>query len=63
MRRIDLRKLNPSPDWRARASSKQTDIDNNVIEAKAASTIWSELKPQLKDLSHNKCWYCESRED
>ena len=63
MRRIDLRKLNPSPDWRTRASSKQDEIDNNVIEAKAASAIWSELKPQLKVLSHDKCWYCESRED
>lgn len=63
MRRIDLQNLNPSQDWRARAQSKQTDIDNGVIEAKSASAIWSELKPQLKDLSHNKCWYCESRED
>lgn len=63
MRRIDLHKLNPSQNWRARALSKQTDIDNNVIEAKAVSAIWSELKPQLKDLSHDKCWYCESRED
>lgn len=48
MRRIDLRKLNPSPDWRARAQSKQSEIDNGLIEAKAASSIWSELKPQLK---------------
>ncbi|EMZ1487821.1 HNH endonuclease [Vibrio cholerae] len=63
MRRIDLRKLNPSPDWRARAQSKQSEIDNGLIEAKAASSIWSELKPQLKDLSNGKCWYCESRED
>lgn len=63
MRRIDLRKLNPSPDWRARAQSKQSEIDNGFIEAKAASSIWSELKPQLKDLSNGKCWYCESRED
>jgi uncharacterized protein (TIGR02646 family) len=63
MRRIDLRKLNPSQDWRTRAQSKQTDIDNKVIEAKSTSTIWSELKPQLKKLSHNKCWYCESRDD
>lgn len=63
MRRIDLRKLNPSQEWRARALSKQADIDNSVIEAKAASAIWSELKLQLRDLSNNKCWYCESRED
>ncbi|MBH0062786.1 hypothetical protein I6E85_16775 [Pseudoalteromonas sp. NZS71] len=63
MRRIDLRKLNPSQEWRTRALSKQTDIDNGVIEAKAASAIWSELKQKLKDLSNNKCWYCESRED
>ncbi|PKM18834.1 MAG: HNH endonuclease [Gammaproteobacteria bacterium HGW-Gammaproteobacteria-15] len=63
MRRIDLRKLNPSPDWRTRAQNKQSDIDNQVIEAKTASGIWSELKPLLKELSADKCWYCESRED
>ncbi|OEF42913.1 hypothetical protein OAE_00295 [Vibrio cyclitrophicus 1F289] len=63
MRRIDLRKLNPTQNWKERAQGKQTDINNNVIEAKSASAIWSELKPQLKALSSNKCWYCESRED
>ncbi|MGP5562324.1 hypothetical protein [Vreelandella alkaliphila] len=63
MRRIDLRKLNPTPDWRTRAQNKQIEIDNQTKETKAASAIWSELKPQLKKLSHNKCWYCESRED
>lgn len=63
MRRIDLHKLNPSLDWRTRAQSKQADIDNDVIKAKDASAMWSELKPQLKAISDNKCWYCESRED
>jgi uncharacterized protein (TIGR02646 family) len=63
MRKIDLRKLNPSQDWKDRAQSKQTDINNNVIDAKKTSAIWSELKSKLKELSNNKCWYCESREE
>jgi hypothetical protein len=25
-----------------------------------SSNIWKELKEQLKELSHGKCWYCES---
>tara|TARA_R110002072_G_scaffold105615_2_gene230887 strand:+ start:11476 stop:12258 length:783 start_codon:yes stop_codon:yes gene_type:complete len=62
MRRIDLRKLNPSQDWKTRAQSKQSDIDNKVCEPKKGYSIWSELKPKLKEISNGKCWYCESRE-
>lgn len=63
MRRIDIRRLNPSQDWKTKAQNKQSNIDNGLCEAKTGQTIWAELKPSLKDLSKNKCWYCESRED
>ncbi|WP_024851424.1 HNH endonuclease [Hydrogenovibrio kuenenii] len=63
MRWIDIRKLNPSQSWRTKAQIKQRDIDEGVCEAKTGQSIWSELKPALKKLSNNKCWYCESRED
>ncbi|MDX1352870.1 MAG: hypothetical protein R3254_07650 [Thiomicrorhabdus sp.] len=63
MRRIDLTKLNPSASWLARATAKQNEVNSGISEAKNVGNIWAELKPNLKALSHNKCWYCESRED
>ena len=63
MRWIDLTKLNISTDWKTRALAAQTTIDSDPnLNSSKYPNIWTELKEELKALSHGKCWYCEARE-
>ncbi|MDM1786371.1 hypothetical protein [Acinetobacter bereziniae] len=64
MRWIDLTILNVSTEWKTKASTLQAtiDSDHNLSSSKFPN-IWTELKEELKILSHGKCWYCEAREN
>lgn len=67
MRYIDLTKLEFPPGWivRAQNASKFVKALPKTKRPKAInnrSGVWSALKPKLKKLSSNKCWYCESKE-
>jgi len=65
MRYIDMRQLNLSEAWKQRAK-KAADAVRNAAPAKRSARIsdfqevWKELKDQLREISHGKCWYCES---
>lgn len=69
MRYIDLENNPPPQDWLDRADNlTQQLIDapnkaarNIIIEAN--QNMWTELKDHLRNLSHNKCWYSESKND
>lgn len=64
MRWIDLTKLNVSTEWKSKATATQTTIDlDPTLNSSKYPNIWSELKEELKTLSHGKCWYCEAREN
>jgi uncharacterized protein (TIGR02646 family) len=72
MRYIDMRRLNLSADWSGRAK-KAADAVRGPDPVRGPLTpaerskkigefqeLWKELKEQLLELSHGKCWYCES---
>jgi hypothetical protein len=67
MRLVDVSRLILPAGWqeRARAALEAIAALDSAERAKAInqrSAIWAELKPALKGLSHNKCWYCESKD-
>jgi uncharacterized protein (TIGR02646 family) len=70
MRYVDLkeiRKLLP-PDWESRANTALAIVraaapEERHSEINKRSSLWTELKSTLSELSNGKCWYCESKED
>ena len=69
MRYVDIERLRGkiTPEWLAKAQQALNDVRaappdkrNEVINSYSA--IWSALKSELAELSHQKCWYCESIE-
>jgi uncharacterized protein (TIGR02646 family) len=62
MRRRDLHLLNPSAEWRQKAENAAGAISKDGTKISQYSEVWTDLKSDLAKLSHNKCWYCESRE-
>ena len=62
MRRIDLRKLSPNPEWLKQAGDMQNLVNEGTKKPSDAGPIWRALKPELMELSFDKCWYCESCE-
>jgi uncharacterized protein (TIGR02646 family) len=58
-----------TPEWIEKARKAKRDIKKtragggDVSKAiKRRSNVWSELKQELSELSHEKCWYCESKQ-
>lgn len=54
-------------DWSQRAAQARNDVTSAPPQARSQevnrrSQIWQELKDTLRQISHNKCWYCESKE-
>jgi uncharacterized protein (TIGR02646 family) len=62
MRRRDLHQINPSQGWREKAQDAAKAVGAGEKKPGDFSEIWGELKHDLAKLSHNKCWYCESRQ-
>src|SRR6266702_8013350 len=69
MRFIELGKLKAalSPEWLAKARNAYEEVRCLPPYKRAEAInerrdIWSELKEKLAQLSHGKCWYCESLE-
>lgn len=50
-------------DWDARASTARSEAGNDLSEINSRSAIWRELKDPLAELSHDKCWYCEVKQE
>lgn len=69
MRYISLEDIQDklTAEWKARAIAARNDILNASSEANRdlvlsnKSTIWQEVKDILRDISYDKCWYCESK--
>lgn len=68
MRHIDIDLLEQKiPDeWKQRARKAYKAVKNaNTAKERSEkideySSLWKELKALLKEISHGKCWYCES---
>jgi hypothetical protein len=63
---IDLLEADIPVDWKKRAEQALQEV-KKAAPGKARSDkideyshLWKELKDLLKQLSHKKCWYCES---
>jgi len=67
MRYIDIDKIEIPKGWQEKAEKALREIEN-LPEAKrkesieSKSSLWKELKELLAKLSHEKCWYCETRD-
>src|SRR5690349_16316108 len=63
---IDLLEGMLSPEWKEKARCAYAKVKNpppgmtRADALKSCSSVWGELKGLLKQLSHGKCWYCES---
>jgi uncharacterized protein (TIGR02646 family) len=63
MRCIDNTNL-PLPDgWSQKASTAITAFNNGEKTINGQSNIWTALKDTLAERSHDKCWYCEIRQE
>lgn len=56
----------PSSDWRERArrfteAMQGMDPTQRATFIKDHSSMWRELKPELEQISHIKCYYCERK--
>lgn len=63
-----MRVINPvglrCPDgWHTRAAQAHGEAGNDLTEINSRSAIWRELKDHLANLSHDKCWYCEVKQE
>jgi len=63
MRYIDNRLLQPPADWQAKADTAYDAVINRGENANDYGTVWRALKDKLADLSHDKCWYCEIKQE
>ena len=68
MRYVQLERLRILEGWedRSRQASKEIESlapDQRKAAINARSEVWAGLKPALRKLSHNKCWYCETRQE
>lgn len=63
MRVIDTVGLRCPNGWDARAAQAHAVAGNDSTEINNRSAIWRELKNPLADLSHDKCWYCEVKQE
>lgn len=63
MRSIDIRKLSPSQAWCDKANQALKDVCEDRSKLKNRSSVWCELKEELAELSYDKCWYCESKQE
>lgn len=62
MRRRDMYQINPSLEWREKAKTAAAAVSTGKKKPGDFSEIWTDLKEVLAKLSHQKCWYCESRQ-
>jgi uncharacterized protein (TIGR02646 family) len=63
-----VRSINTTPlccpsGWDDRAAVARREAGNDLAEINKRSRIWRELKDPLANLSHDKCWYCEIKQE
>lgn len=63
---VDRSEFQPTKKWLKKAERALSQIES-LPEGQRAKAIdkkrriWCDIKPYLSELSHGKCWYCESR--
>lgn len=63
MRCINMTPLCYPPGWDDRAAVARREAGNDLAEINKRSRIWRELKDPLANVSHDKCWYCEIKQE
>lgn len=63
MRSINATALHCPNGWVDRAAIARGAAGNDLSEINKRSVIWRDLKDSLADLSHDKCWYCEVKQE
>jgi uncharacterized protein (TIGR02646 family) len=63
MRCINTTTLHCPNGWQYRATTARGAAGNDLSEINKRSVIWRELKDTLAGLSHDKCWYCEVKQE
>jgi uncharacterized protein (TIGR02646 family) len=63
---IDISQLNIPEKWAEEARQLTEQLRSIPEDQRSAfinqnSRIWQRLKPELERLSHDKCWYCETK--
>ena len=66
MRYTDIRKVALPDGWEAQAEEARNAVKAIAPEGRPEaiskrSGLWAALKQPLADVSHEKCWYCETR--
>ena len=59
MRFIDMSRLHLPNGWLEKAAEAKRKVKSREKTINDQSSVWSELKNDLANLSHQKCWYCE----
>lgn len=67
MRYIDIKKIRLPEGWLEEAAQALDDVRNlppaeRLKGINRHASVWRELKTALAEISHQKCWYCESKE-
>lgn len=62
MRRIDPNKIAQDTAWDTNAAAAKGAVDQGAAVGDY-SEVWRATKPRLKAVSHDKCWYCEARQE
>jgi uncharacterized protein (TIGR02646 family) len=67
MRYINIKKLKLPAGWPTRAiealdAVRRQPPTERQNEINRRAKIWKDLRTELGDLSHQKCWYCESKD-
>jgi uncharacterized protein (TIGR02646 family) len=63
VRSINNTCLNCPEGWDDRAATAREEAGNNLKEINRRSAVWRTLKDPLAALSHDKCWYCEMKQE
>jgi len=63
MRFIDNSRIRVPEGWEARAAAALDAVINRDADVNDHNAIWRTLKDELAQLSHDKCWYCEIKQE
>lgn len=63
MRYIDNSGLQWPGGWKAKAAKAYDAVVAKGQEVNRFSEVWRALKDELASLSHDKCWYCEIKQE
>lgn len=60
MRFVDNAFIDTPAGWDQRVQTATNDFVNGNIQADDRADVWRSLKDALADISHDRCWYCET---